>query len=86
MAAEQACHPIQQARQLGLSSQDDIITLMLHQLCLHPNLQNHAAVARLIETAAQEPRPLAQLFAQYTDADWKRLTATLPQSEVTAFT
>lgn len=86
MAAEQACHPIQQARQLGLSTQDDIITLMLHQLCLHPNLQNHPAIAKLIETAAQGQRPLAELFAQYTDADWKHFTATLPPSEVTAFT
>jgi hypothetical protein len=82
--AKHSYHQIQQARALGLSTDDDILALVLRQTCLHPALHTHPTVRAQIDVAATQQRPLAQIFAQYTDADWKHLIATLPRSEAPA--
>lgn len=81
-AATQAAEHIRHARALGLSAVDDILNLVVHQLCLHPALPNHPSVRAMIDSAAQGQRSLGQQFAQYTNANWKHVTTTLPAAEV----
>jgi hypothetical protein len=81
VAAVRASEYIQQARKLGLSGADDIQTLALHLLCIHPRLHSHPDVLAMINTALKEQRPLADLFAQYTDANWRYVTKNLSGSE-----
>jgi hypothetical protein len=76
-AAAQAYIQIQQARHLGLSNQDDILTLALHRLILHPRLHQHTGVRALIEQAAQGQAPLSQLLAPYNDTAWQRAVSDL---------
>lgn len=76
-AAAQAYIQIQQARQLGLSHQDDILTLALHRLMLHPHLHQHTGVRALIEQAVQGQAPLSQLLAPYNDNAWQRAVSDL---------
>ncbi|OXS21239.1 hypothetical protein JYG38_12095 [Pseudomonas rhodesiae] len=76
-AAAQAYIQIQQARHLGLSNQDDILTLALHRLLLHPNLHQHTGVRALIEQAAQGKAPLSHLLAPYNDNAWQRVVSDL---------
>ncbi|MCS3421164.1 hypothetical protein M2399_005174 [Pseudomonas sp. BIGb0450] len=76
-AAAQAYIQIQQARQLGLSHQDDILTLALHRLMLHPHLHQHTGVRALIEQAVQGHAPLSQLLAPYNDNAWQRAVSDL---------
>ncbi|WP_339505546.1 hypothetical protein [Pseudomonas sp. RL_105y_Pfl2_101] len=76
-AAAQAFIQIQQARQLGLSHQDDILTLALHRLMLHPRLHQHIGVRALIEQAVQGQAPLSHLLAPYNDNAWQRAVSDL---------
>lgn len=76
-AAAQAFIQIQQARQLGLSHQDDILTLALHRLMLHPRLHQHTGVRALIEQAAQGKAPLSHLLTAYNDNAWQRAVSDL---------
>jgi hypothetical protein len=76
-AAAQAFIQIQQARQLGLSHQDDILTLALHRLMLHPRLHQHTDVRALIEQAVQGQAPLSHLLAPYNDNAWQRAVSDL---------
>lgn len=76
-AAAHAYMQIQQARQLGLSHQDDILTLALHRLMLHPRLHQHTDVRALIEQAAQGQAPLSHLLAPYNDNAWQRAVSDL---------
>lgn len=76
-AAAQAYIQIQQARQLGLSHQDDILTLALHRLMLHPRLHQHTGVRALIEQAAQGQAPLSHLLTPYNDNAWQRAVSDL---------
>lgn len=66
-AAAHAYIHIQQARQLGLSRQDDILTLALHRLMLHPHLHQHTGFRAVIEQAVQGQAPLSQLLVPYND-------------------
>lgn len=81
VAAVRAFEYIQQARKVGLSGIDDILTLALHLLCIHPRLHTHPDVLAMINTAVIEQRPLANLFAQYTDTNWRYVTNNLSGSE-----
>lgn len=74
-AAARAYNQIQQARHLGLSQQEDILTLALHCLMLHPQLHQHTGVRALIEQAAQGQAPLSQLLTPYNDHAWQRAVA-----------
>lgn len=76
-AAALAYKQIQQARSLGLSHQDDILTLALHQLMLHPRLHEHTGVRALIEQAAQGQAPLSTLLTPYNDNAWQRTVSDL---------
>lgn len=76
-AAAHAYMQIQQARQLGLSHQDDILTLALHRLMLHPRLHQHTDVRALIEQAVQGQAPLSHLLAPYNDNAWQRAVSDL---------
>ena len=76
-AAAQAYIQIQQARHLGLSDPDDILTLALHRLMLHPHLHQHAGVRALIEQAVQGQAPLSHLLTPYNDSAWQRAVSDL---------
>lgn len=76
-AAAQAYIQIQQARHLGLCNQDDILTLALHRLLLHPRLHQHPGVRALIEQAAQGQAPLSHLLGPYNDTAWLRAVSDL---------
>lgn len=82
IAAVRASESIRHARNLGLSAPTDIQALALHMLALHPQLHTHPAVLAMIETAVREQRPLAEILAQYTDANWGHVVSTLTQSEL----
>lgn len=81
LAAVRASEYIQQARKLGLSGLEDIQTLALHLLCIHPRLHTHPDVLAMINTTVKTQRPLAALFGHYTDANWRYVTTHLPVSE-----
>jgi len=76
-AAAKAYIHIQQARELGLSRQDDILTLALHRLMLHPQLHQHAGVRAVIEQAVQGQAPLSQLLVPYNDIALQRAVSDL---------
>ncbi|MFT0870210.1 hypothetical protein [Pseudomonas sp. CAM1A] len=82
VAALLAYEEIVQARQQGLSEPADILALVLHQLCLHGQLHAHPAIRTLIEKAVQGQTPLTQMFAEYSDANWRYVLANLPSSGV----
>lgn len=77
-AAARACNHIEHARRLGLSSQEDIMVLALHQLCLHPDIHKLAAVQLHIDTCIRLRRPLSSLLSTLSTAIWDRMIATLP--------
>ncbi|WP_460415878.1 hypothetical protein [Pseudomonas sp. microsymbiont 2] len=81
IVAAQAAEHLRAARTLGLHAQDDLISFVLHHLCLHPRLHAHGAVKNMIGTAIQEQRPLSQLFARYTDSHWHQITSSLSRPE-----
>ncbi|WP_238349318.1 hypothetical protein [Pseudomonas putida] len=78
LAAVRASNHIEDARRLGLSEQEDILVLALHQLCLHPDIHKLAAVQRLIDTCIRLRRPLSSLLSTLSAATWDRMIATLP--------
>jgi len=69
-AATEGFRHIRQARSLGLSSADDVVVLALYRLMLHPRLHEHPMIAERIGRAARGDRPLSDLFAPITDAQW----------------
>ena len=76
-AAAQAYIHIQQARELGLSREDDILTLALHRLMLHPHLHQHTGFRAVIEQAVQGQAPLSQLLVPYNDIALQRAVSDL---------
>nr|NLU60175.1 hypothetical protein [Pseudomonas sp. BIGb0427] len=62
-AAAKAHYQIHQARQLGLKSHHDIITLAMHCLLLDLRLHEHARVRALIDQAARGTASLSTLLA-----------------------
>ncbi|MEN5038426.1 hypothetical protein [Pseudomonas sp. TWI929] len=80
-AAVRASNHIDDARGLGLSDPEDIVVLALHQLCIHPRIHTLAAVRSMIDAASREQLPIAPLLARYSEAQWRRLTESLPKSE-----
>lgn len=81
LAAVDAFEHIHQARQMGLTSPDDIFAFTLHHLCLHPRLHTSSVVRDMIDNAVPEPGFLAQSLAKYGDADWRYLLSTLTPPE-----
>ncbi|MBI6923014.1 MULTISPECIES: hypothetical protein [Pseudomonas] len=80
-AAVRASNFIDDARMLGLSASHDIQVFALYHLCLHSRLHTVPAVRSMIDAAAQGQRPLASMFAQYSDEQWQRTVDSLPGSE-----
>lgn len=80
-AGVRASNHIDDARALGLSETEDIVVFALHQLCIHPELHNVAAVHELITSVVRQQRPLAPALARYSDEQWRRLTESLLKSE-----
>lgn len=81
IAASYAVRHLRSARCLGLVDQDDLICFALHHLCIHPSLYTHSEIAKVISMTVQDGRPLASRFAQYHDATWRRMCASLPPRE-----
>jgi hypothetical protein len=76
-AAAKAYMQILQARKMGLTHQDDILTLALYHLVLHPRLHEHVGVRALIEQAVKGQAPLSQLLTPYNDNAWHRAVSDL---------
>ncbi|MCE5985390.1 hypothetical protein [Pseudomonas sp. LF19] len=76
-AAAKAHYQIRQARQLGLKSQHDIVTLALHCLLLHPRLHEHPHARLIINRAIQEKRSLMTLLPTIDDKFWKKIVSEL---------
>ncbi|MBK4998188.1 hypothetical protein IAE37_000464 [Pseudomonas sp. S31] len=79
-AAVRASNHIEDARRLGLTAEEDILVLALHQLCLNADVHTLRPVQHCIETAIRLKRPLASLLAQYNEAAWERMTSVLPSA------
>lgn len=80
-AAVRAFNHINDARGLGLSAEQDIRALALHWLCLHPQLHTLTAVRDMISASIHQQYPLSAQMARYSDSNWRRLLATLPNLE-----
>ncbi|MFJ4068416.1 hypothetical protein ACIPW4_24385 [Pseudomonas sp. NPDC089996] len=80
-AAVRASNHLDDARGLGLKVEQDILVMTLHLLRLHPRLHTQKAVRDMIDMAIRQPRPLAEMFAHFTDSSWQRLVAATPQPE-----
>ncbi|EKT4561272.1 hypothetical protein QEM42_002445 [Pseudomonas putida] len=80
-AAVRASNHIDDARRLGLSTQEDIVVFALHHLCIHPRLHTVAAVRRMVDAAVGDHRPLAPMLARYSEAQWCHLIDPLPEAE-----
>lgn len=76
-AAAKAYLQIRQARDLGLTQQDDILTLAIYRLMLLPRLHQHTGVRVLIDQAVQGQAPLCDLLVPYNDTAWQRAVADL---------
>lgn len=80
-AGAQAFRLVRDAQRLGLKNHQDILSLSLHRVFVHPLLPQHPDVQRDIATAAAGHQALQALFATYDDNTWQRMAATLPQAE-----
>ncbi|PVZ38904.1 hypothetical protein [Pseudomonas sp. CC120222-01a] len=80
-AAVRASNHIDDARGLGLKVEQDILVMAFHLLRLHPRLHTQKAVREMIEVAIRQQRPLAEMFAHFSDSSWQRLVAATPQPE-----
>lgn len=80
-AAVHASNHIDVARGLGLNAEQDLLVLALHLLRLHARLHTQKAVRDMIDMAIRQQRPLAELFAHFSDSSWQRLVAALSQQE-----
>lgn len=80
-AAVRAANHLDDARGLGLKVERDILVMALHLLRLHPRLHTQKAVRDMIDMAIRQQRPLAEMFAHFTDSSWQRLVAATPQPE-----
>ncbi|MGJ7551515.1 hypothetical protein [Pseudomonas alloputida] len=80
-AAVRASNHIDDARGLGLKVEQDILVMALHLLRLHPQLHTQKAVRDMIEVTIRQQRPLAEMFAHFSDSSWQRLVAATPQPE-----
>ncbi|WP_057385065.1 hypothetical protein [Pseudomonas aeruginosa] len=69
------------AHQRGLGDSRDVIALSLHRVFIHPHLPQHPDVQRDIALAAAGTARLQARFETYSDADWKRIAASLPRAE-----
>ncbi|MFJ4443833.1 hypothetical protein ACIPZ8_17300 [Pseudomonas sp. NPDC089422] len=80
-AAVRASNHIDDARRLGLKVEQDILVMALHLLRLHPRLHTQKAVRDMIDMAIRQQRPLAEMFAHFSDSSWQRLVAATPQPQ-----
>ncbi|EMV9186039.1 hypothetical protein AADU03_004934 [Escherichia coli] len=80
-AAAHAFRLIRDARKQGLRDQDDILTLSLHRLFIHPQLPGHPTVQSDIRCAATGQRSLADSFQAYDDRAWINIVASLPRAK-----
>jgi hypothetical protein len=76
-AAATAFRMIRTARTLGLGDRQNILTLTLHRLLIHPRLHEHERVRVDIAHAARGDVPLAELFATYHDRVWMNIATYL---------
>lgn len=81
MAAPTALKQLQQARELGLAMDEDLLTWALLSWYLHPNMHEHPACKRSLEKCINNLQPLAELLGQYSDGDWKRVLAEMTRGE-----
>jgi len=81
-ATVRASNLIDDARRTGLSATEDILAMALHHLCVHPRLHTLRTVRDLIEATVSQQRPLAPMLAGFSAANWRHMTANLPQAEV----
>ncbi|MDD0974698.1 hypothetical protein [Pseudomonas fontis] len=81
VAAIQAGRLIQQARELGLSTTADLLSLSLHRLSLHPRLHTQPQVAAMLARASAGQSPLDAQLSQYNEARWQAVVASLTQPE-----
>ena len=79
-AAALAYSQIQQARIRGLILQQDVFSLALLQLTVHPQLQRHPQINSLIDSAIARKILLQDLFRSYSDSDWDRIVSDLIQT------
>ncbi|MEN5304465.1 hypothetical protein [Pseudomonas sp. TWI628] len=80
-AALRASNHLDDARELGLTVEQDILVMALHLLRLHARLHTQKAVSDMIDMAIRQQRPLAEMFAQVSDSSWRHLVAAIPQPE-----
>lgn len=80
-AAVHAFRLVRDAERLGLRRREDIITLSLHRVCIHPLLPEHVEIQRDIFEAADGKASLESRFENYDDAIWQRIVAALPRAE-----
>jgi len=80
-AAVRVSNHIDDARRLGLSTQEDIMVFALHHLCIHPRLNSVAALHSMVDAAVSDHRPLSPMLARYSDDQWCRLIEALPNTE-----
>ncbi|SCZ39190.1 MULTISPECIES: hypothetical protein [Pseudomonas] len=76
-AAARAYKQINDARQLGLKNQHDIVTLALHRLILHSSLHTHAYIGTSIKLAIENGTSLGKLFSELNDQSWQRIVSDL---------
>ncbi|HBO3623958.1 TPA: hypothetical protein L4S57_005260 [Pseudomonas aeruginosa] len=80
-AGTHAYRLIRDARQRGLNDSRDVIALSLHRVFIHPYLPLHPEVQNHIAQTAAGNHRLQARFNTYSDADWKRIAASLPRAE-----
>ncbi|MDN4500766.1 DUF4123 domain-containing protein [Pseudomonas mosselii] len=64
----------------GLVDLDDASCLVLHQIMIHPRLLEHPTIQHDFNQAVAGECRLVSRFATYSDYDWSKVVAALPQS------
>lgn len=81
MAAPIAFKKTQQARELGLAVEEDILTWAVMSWNLHPSLHAHPKCQQSLQTCISDLQPLDELLGQYSDGDWKQVMVQLTHGE-----
>lgn len=78
-AALRTANHLDDARELGLTVEQDILVMALHLLRLHAQLHTQKAVRDMVDMAVRQQRPLTEMFAHFSDSSWRHLVAATPQ-------
>ncbi len=79
-AATHISRCVTRARSLGLSTSADIEVLVLHWLCVHPELEGLQPIRAMLDQVIEQQRPLAPMLSRVSDASWRQWLALLAQS------